>query len=240
MKKTLINIICGFIPERNTRNRIRMRLNYFNTMRKMVKFAKSFSDKKHPQIKTAIGYGCHNFVVIVDKKFVFKFPIKTNGIEIAEREKRITDALRPISSIKIPKMEIINWNNMAVRKYEFVSGRTLESFSKEEKQKYATIITKQLAAFLYEIGTADPIEIRDLKPKKNDKPNFMHGWCQNDLWYNFMMDDKTLKIKAFIDWEGVSFCDFHKCFTFGKLHNSGLRKSLLEEYTKLYMRKHAK
>lgn len=240
MKKTLINIFCGLIPERNTRNRIRLRLNYFNTMRKMVKFAKSFSDKKHPKVKTAIGYGCRNFAVIVDKKFVFKFPIKSKGIAIAEREKRITDALRPISSIKIPKMEIINWNNMAVRKYEFVSGRTLESFTKEEKQKYATIITKQLAAFLYEIGMADPVEIRDLKPKKNDKPDFMHGWCQNDLWYNFMMDEKTLKIKAFIDWEGVSFGDFYACFTFGKLHNSILRKSLLEEYTKLYMHKHAK
>ncbi len=240
MKKILVNIICGFIPERNTRNRIRLRLNNLAVMRKMVKFAKTFSDKKHPQIKTSIGYGCNNFVVIVDKKFVFKFPFKSNGIAIAEREKRITDALRPISSIKIPKMEIINWNNMAVRKYEFVGGRTLESFSREEKQKYATIITKQLAAFLYEIGMADPIEIRDLKPKKNDKPNFMHGWCQNDLWYNFMMDEKTFKIKAFIDWEGVSFCDFHKCFTSGKFHNSVLRKSLLEEYTKLYMRKHAK
>ena len=240
MKKILINIICGFIPGRNTRNRVRMRLKHWRLMHNMLKFAKSFSDKKHPQIRTAIGYGCHNFVVIVDKKFVFKFPIKTNGIEIAEREKRITDALRPISSIKIPKMEIINWNNMAVRKYEFVGGRTLESFTKEEKQKYAKIITTQLAKFLYEIGTADPAEIRDLKPNKNEKPYFMHGWCQNDLWYNFMMDEKTLKIKAFIDWEGTSFGDYHKCFTYGKIHNSFLRTSLLEEYTKLYMHKHAK
>lgn len=240
MKKILINIICGFIPERNIRNRIRMRLNYFCTMHKMVNFAKTFSNKKHPKIKTSIGYGCHNFVVIVDKKFVFKFPIKTNGIAIAEREKRITDALRPVSSIKIPKMEIINWNNMAVRKYEFVGGRTLESFSREEKQKYAKIITKQLAAFLYEIGMADPVEIRDLKQKKNDKPSFMHGWCQNDLWYNFMMDEKTLKITSFIDWEGASFGDFYKCFSCGKFHNSILRASLLEEYTKLYFRKHAK
>ena len=89
MKKILVNIICGFIPERNTRNRIRLRLNNLAVMRKMVKFAKTFSDKKHPQIKTSIGYGCNNFVVIVDKKFVFKFPFKSNGIAIAKREKRI-------------------------------------------------------------------------------------------------------------------------------------------------------
>ncbi|MBR3511102.1 MAG: hypothetical protein IKN73_03505 [Alphaproteobacteria bacterium] len=212
MKKLLINIICGFIPNRNRRNRIRMQLKYHNTIVKMIEFAKSHSTKKHPKIKTSIGFGCHNFVVIVDDSMVFKFPIKTDGKEIAIREKRITDALRPLSSIKIPKMEIINWNNITVRKYEFIRGVSLDSFSIKKRIKYADIIIKQLAKFLYEIGQADPKEIRDLKPTPHKKPSFMYGWYQNDLWYNFIMDPKTLKIKAFIDWEGTTFCDFGKRF----------------------------
>ena len=243
MKNLLIRIICCFIPGRNRRNRIRMRLKNHKKMKQMVKFAKSFSNKKHPKIKTSIGFGCKNFVVIVDKNLVFKFPFKTDGKDIAIREQRITDALRPISSIRIPKTTIIYWNNLAVRKYKFVAGISLESLSKKDRLKNIDIITKQLAKFLYEIGTADPKEIRDLKPIPNAKPSFMCGWYQNDLWYNFLMDKKTLKIKSFIDWEDASFCDFQSCFKQNylknikskKTYNICLRDALLHKYVDIYM-----
>lgn len=243
MKNLMIHIICGFIPGRNRRNRIRMRLKHHKKMKQMVNFAKSFSNNKHPKIKTSIGFGCKNFVVIVDKNIVFKFPFKTNGKDIAIREQRITNALRPISSIDIPETDIIYWNNMAIRKYKFIQGISLESLSKKEKLQNIDIITKQLAKFLYEISSADPKEIRDLKRNPDDKPSFMYGWCQNDLWYNFIMDEKTLKIKGFIDWEDADFCDFHNCFQQEyikslknkKVHNICLRDALLHKYIEIYM-----
>lgn len=243
MRYLIIRIICCFIPGRNRRNRIRMRLKHHKKMKQMVNFAKSFSNKKHPKITTSIGFGCHNFVVIVDKNIVFKFPFKTDGKRVAIREQRITDALRPISSIRIPKTTIIYWNNMAVRKYKFIDGISLESLSKKERLKHIETITKQLAKFLYEIGTADPKEIRDLKPTPSAKPSFMYGWCQNDLWYNFIMDKKTLKIKGFIDWEDTLFGNFYECFEqeylksikHKKIHNICLKDALLHKYVDIYM-----
>ena len=238
MKKLLINILCGFIPGRNRRNRIRMELN--NPIRKWTRFAKSFSDKKYPNVKYTYGFRCVNFVVTIDDKWVFKFPLKTDGWAIAEREQRIVDALRAISPIKIPEMEVLGFNGMAVRKYECIHGGVgFHHLDKKTQNKNADIIAKQLARFLYVIGNADPIEIRDLKKYKSDKPSIMHGWNQNDLWDNFIMDPKTFKIIGIIDWEDAGFNDFYDCFTNGTKNNV-VKDALLREYLKFYSQKSGK
>lgn len=234
MKKLLINIICGFIPGRARRNAIRMELN--NPIRKWTKFAKSFSDKKHPHVKYTYGHRCANFVVNIDNKYVFKFPLKSGAKDIAIREKRITDALRPISPIKIPKMEILDFDGLAVRKYEYIDGIGFHQLSREEQNKIVPVIAKQLANFLYVIGKSDPKEIADLKSNKTDKPSMMHGWYQNDLWDNFIMNPKNFKIVGFIDWEGAVFGDFYNVFTNG-IGNSNMRRTLLPEYVKLFLKK---
>ena len=93
-------------------------------------------------------------------------------------------------------------------------------------------IAKQLARFFYVVGMADPREIRDLKKKKNDKPSVMHGWNQNDLWDNFILNPKTFDVVAMVDWEGAKFNDFHGCFT-GGTGNGLARVTLLREYLKI-------
>ncbi len=231
MKKLLINILCGFIPGRATRNRVRMNLN--NPIRKYTTFAKSFSNKKHPSVRYTYGYRCANFVVTIDNKFVFKFPLHNNGWEKAIREQRITDALRPISPIKIPDMEIIDFDGLAVRKYEYIAGVGFHHLKKEVKEIAVRKFVKQLANFLYIVGKADPKEIADLKPKKSDKPSVMHGWNQNDLWDNFILNPKTFDIVGIIDWEDAAFTDFHKCFTDGT-GCSAAKVALLYEYSALY------
>ena len=234
MKKLLINILCGFIPGRARRNRIRMELN--NPIRKWTRFAKSFSNQKHPKVKYTYGFRCINFVVNIDNKWVFKFPLENDGWEIARREKRITDCLRKISPLKIPDMEILDFNGLAVRKYECINGVGFRSLDKQTQNKNADKIAKQLAEFLYVIGCAEPKEIRDLKKDKNDKPSIMHGWNQNDLWDNFLIDVKTFKVIGVIDWEGACFNDFYTCFTHGT-RNNAIKDALLREYLKLYMQK---
>ena len=146
MKKLLINILCGFIPNRNLRNRIRMELN--NPIRKWTRFAKSFSNKKHPIVKYTYGCRCVNFVVTLDNKYVFKFPLKDDGYVISTREKRITDALRPISPIKIPKMEIIDFNGLAVRKYEFIDGIGFNRLDRKIQNENVDKIAKQCETIL--------------------------------------------------------------------------------------------
>lgn len=232
MKKLLVNILCGFIPSRKLRMRLRVNLN--NPIRKWTAFAKSFSNKKHPIVKYTYGYRCINFVVNIDDKYVFKFPLNNkDGWENATREKRITDALRPISPIKIPNMEILDFNGLAVRKYEYIKGTSFNSLDRDTQNKGVEKIAKQLAKFLYVIGKSDPKEIADLKNKKTEKPSVMHGWNQNDLWDNFMVNTKTFDIVGIIDWEGAGFNDFYGCFTSGT-GNGKIKRALLSEYLKLW------
>ena len=236
MKEFFVNILCGFIPGQQRRKRIRMTLNHILSIRKWVKFAKSFSDKKKPSIKYTYGYRCANFVVVIDEKYVFKFPLNVdNSWQIAEREQRITDALRKISPIKIPDMEIVKFENMAVRKYEYIKGIGFHSLDKLTQNKNAEHIAKQIAKFIYIIGKSDPKEISDLKNKKTDKPSIMHGWNQNDLWDNFIMDPKTFDVIGMIDWEGAGFNDFYNCFTTG-IKNGVVKNALLREYLKLALK----
>lgn len=233
MKKILSNIICCFIPSRNLRRRIRLEMNV--PVRKYTKFAKSFSSSKHPRVKYTYGYRCGNFVVNIDDKFVFKFPREGDAWDVALREKRITDALKPVCPIKIPDMEILDLDGIAVRKYEYVKGIGFHSLDKKTKLKYANKIGKQLADFLYAIGTVDPKEIREYKQKKSDKPSIMHGWTQTDLWDNFLLDEKTFDIVAAIDWETVGFDDFYTSFTHGSRNSIG-QAALLREYLKLWIK----
>lgn len=235
MKKILTNIVCGFVPGKQRRKRARLRLNH-PIVKEMAAFAKTFSTSKKPHLEYTYGFRCANFVVTVDKKWVFKFPLRGDAHDVSTREKRITDALRPISPIKIPDMEIILWNNIYVRKYECISGVGFHSLTRNEQNVHATTIAKQLAACLYTIGMADPVEIRDLKPKKSDKPSIMHGWNQNDLWDNFIINPKTFKIVGLIDWEDAAFVDFHQCFTSGT-GNDSIKIALLNEYIKIATKK---
>ena len=231
MKKTLVNIICCFVPSKHARHRLRVEMTH--PIRKWVKFAASFSKNKHPVIKRTYGHRYANFVINVDNKFVFKFPLHGNARDIAMREKRITDALRPISPIKIPKMEIVDLDGMSVRKYEYVNGVGFNSLPRAVQNAHIDTFAKTVAKFLFVIGKSNPSEIADLKLRKNERPSVMHGWTQNDLWDNFMVDTKTFDVVGIIDWEGAAFTDFYDCFTSGT-GNDKMKNALLREYLKLY------
>lgn len=231
MEKFFINFICRFIPNRTTRNRVRFLMENHAYVNKCIKFVKTLGDFHN--IKKIVGHGSRNLVLNADNKYVFKFPIKSNGYEKALREQRITDVFRKISPIKIPNMEIIDFNGIAVRKYPYIDGINLEYFSpKNIPQDIETKIAKKIAKFLYVIGQSDPKELRDLKPNKNEKPSILHGWCQNDVKYNFIMNPKTFDIISIIDWEEAGFNDFVHLFTFERDYRK-LMSAILREYAKL-------
>lgn len=232
MKKFLVNFICLFVWSRRRRKALRMEL--MHPIRRWVRFAKAASNRAHPKVKYTYGFRCINFVVTIDDKYVFKFPLWGDGRAVAEREKRITDALRPISPIKIPKMEILDCDGLAVRKYECINGIGFHSLDRATQKANADKIARQLARFLYVVGKSDPVQIRDLKQKRSERPAIMHGWNQNDLWDNFIMNPKTFEIIGLIDWEEAGFNDFYRCFT-GGTRNDVVKGALLREYLKLWL-----
>ena len=234
MRRVLANIISGLIPGRRNRHYVRARLK--TPIHKYIRFVKKFSDLRHPKVRKVFGYRCANFVVILDNKYVFKFPIRNDGRAVSEREKRITDALRPISPIKIPKMEIFDCDGVVVRRYEYIAGVGYHVLDEQTQMKYADKIAKQIAKFLYVTGGADPVEIRDLKTVRSERARVMHGWNICDLWENIILDPKTMDVRAVIDWEGAKFCDFHRLFTQGR-RNTICQTPLLREYLKYYIKK---
>ena len=232
MKKFIINLICRFIPNRTKRNRVRFLLENKTYVNKCMRFVKSQGN--FHQIKKIVGRGSRNLVVIADKKYVFKFPGTGNGYDKAILEQRVTDVFRSISPINIPDMQILDFDGIAVRKYPYISGISLEYFQPRKVPREIEIkIAKQLANFLYVIGQSNPIKLRDLKPRSGDKPAILYGWCQNDIKYNFIMNPKTFDIIAIIDWEDTGFNDFIRLFTYEKDYRS-VMSAVLREYLNIY------
>lgn len=235
----IYNIICAFIWKRSLRDKVRTMLRFPQTFEYIRYIRNTYCKSKNYKIKTTVGYGCKNFVIILDDKYVFKFPLRNNGYDVSFREKRITDALRPISPIKIPEMEIIKYKDIFVRKYEFAKGTLLTDVKPNIINKNAEIIAKQLANFLYTIGKTDSDELKDLKPNPNVKPGYLYGWCQGDIYQNFMVDTETFNITYFIDWENACFSDFKPCLTLAahawdKYGYKNIIVNLIAEYSKLY------
>lgn len=241
MRHFLSNIVCAFIWKKSTRDLVRTMIRFPQT-RDYVRYVRNFAkNMEHKKIKKIVGYGCKNFVIILNNKHVFKFPLLNDGKDVATREKRIVDAFYGISPIKIPLMKIIPYKNIYIRKYEFATGTLLTDIKPAIIMQHSEHISKQIANFLYVIGKNDPIEIRDLKDNPNDKPGFLYGWFQKDIWQNFMLDTKTFDITFFIDWELASFEDFRSSL-YVSAHNwdkFGYRKLIVDvmaEYAKLYFR----
>lgn len=211
-----------------------------------IKFVKAnYAKGKKCKIKTAYGRGWKNVAIILDKKYVFKFPFASRDRDFVKRvsmtEKRVVDAFRKISPIYIPKMELINWNGMVIRKFEYVSGKQITDFNpkkidKEQCQK----IAQQLANFIWVIQQSDPEELRDLKKNPDEPAVNFRGWMHADLATNFLLDDK-FNVVAVIDWEDTYWVDVR--WGFAKLNKSldrrryyGVFMNTLFDYMLEYMK----
>ncbi len=182
----------------------------------------NYAKGKKCKIRTAYGRGWKNAVVILDKKYVFKFPFASRDKDFVRRismiEKRVVDAFRKISPIYIPKLELIEWNGMIIRKFEYVNGKQITDFNPNEiSTENRKKIAKQLANMIHVIQQSDPIELRDLKSNPEEKPDITRGWMHADLATNFLMDD-NFNVVAVIDWEDTYWVDVR--WAFAKLNKS--------------------
>ncbi len=237
-----VNLLCGFVPSQTTRKKIRVTLN--NNVIYYLKFIRKDCGEKIRKIRTFSGYGEHNLLISINDKWIYKISARKRN-DIAIREKRIVDALSPISPIYIPDVTLLNYNGEIIRKYPFVSGCHIMALPTHIREQNETKIAKQVAKFIYALSAADPKEIQDLKPNANAKPGFMHGWCHCDIYGNFMLDKKTLRVTSFIDFEGTTFTNFANIFeprNKREVH-PGTYKFLAkvgQEYSKIYNEHHKK
>ena len=239
-RRLFADIVCGFIPSKQARSKVRTILRYPSS-RGYIKWVRNWAKKNAggvKKLKVAFGVGCKNLVVILNDEHVFKFALTTNGAAAAIREKRIMDAFRKITPIPMPEMELIDWRGITIRRQDFMKGKLLGDFEPSYVLKNRTKIATQLANFLHVIGTADPKEIADLKPKNAKKSGYLYGWFHNDIGQNFMMDDQ-LNIIGFIDWENTEFCDWKTTLYGAERHwdkngYRGLMVDVMSEYSKMF------
>lgn len=221
-RKIFIALGNFFAPVFMLFNRIAIRIIHPEIGRYIRWVKRNYAHGKKCKIRTAYGRGWKNVVVILNKKYVFKFPFASRDKDFVKRvsttEKRVVDAFRKISPIYIPKLELINWNGTIIRKFEYVSGKQITDFNPNKlNDSNIRKIARQLAKMVYVIMQSDPKELRDLKPDPKEKPNITKGWMHADLATNFLLDDK-FNVVAVIDWEDTYWVDIR--WSFGKLNKS--------------------
>lgn len=234
LRRFFSNIICGFVYNKDTRKRLRVVLN--SPMTSYIRFIRKNTGTPIRKMKTFVGYQARNLLISVNDEYIYKFPLRReNSDELALREKRIVDALSPLSPIYIPPVTVFEYRGVLVRRYPFISGVRLREIPLDVAMKNIKKLAPQVARFIYEIGRSDPAQIRDLKPSKNSAPAYQYGWFHGDIGDNFMVDMNTMKIIAFIDWEDCYFGNFSDAFTGERRSpNRELMDAALREYDKLY------
>ncbi len=182
--------------------------------------------------------GGWNIGFVVDNRYVFK--IRKNYDDNAPqekvlREKRITDALSSVSSVRILKIDIVNAGEYTFFKYDYIKGKNLNNFSQRIINKYCKKWGQQLGQFIYAIHNYKLNDIDDLKVSDGD------GWNHNDLCNNIIVDKKTMNIVGIIDWEysgwGYLETEFKNCTAFSKkLKKSDILTYVKKEYSDLELR----
>ena len=221
---------CCLIPNKRLRNRLRTQ-QLFDWYGKYNALKKQFPDLNFHHTKMIKGGW--NIGFIVDNKYVFKIRKKfDSGLpnEKITREKRITDAFQNISTIQIPKIEIIQTGGYTFYKYDYIPGKNLNTFSQKTIEKHAWEWGKQLAEFIYAIHNARPTEIEDLRGNV-----IGDGWNHNDICNNVIVDKKTMRITGLIDWEysgwGLLQTEFNNCVAYSKkVRKSGLKIAIMSYY----------
>ena len=113
VRQLFANIVCGTIASRTTRHAVRAKICYFELIRKYKNFIKQYAHNNNIpyKYKLCFGWAGLNAIFILNQQYVFKFPLWTSRVsdnkKLATNEKRIVDAFKNISPIKIPDMELL-------------------------------------------------------------------------------------------------------------------------------------
>lgn len=226
------NVVCGLIANKPRRKKVRVLLN--SDVHSYVRFIRRDLSVPVKKIRTAIGYGAQNLIIIANDAYVYKFPLcKKNPNELALREKRIVDAFIPISPLPVPHVELLELDGIYVRKYPYIRGVTFGALSDVQVLANLDRWSRQIAEFMYILSKSNPAEIRDLRPEGMRRGLFC-GWCHIDICGNFMINSETMDISAVIDWEDCRFGDFSSIFSSSLPYGNEFMRRVRDKYLELY------
>ena len=235
IRRFFSNIVCGFVPNRDRRRLVRVVLNsdVFGYLRFIRRDCGGMRLRK---IKMFVGYQARSLLISVNDKFIYKFPLRRDDSDaLALRESRIVSALAPLSPIYVPPVVLLKYKNRIVRKYEFIPGVQFRHLPSDFAYAHIDAIASQIAGFIYAIGRADPVSIRDLKSSPDMLPGDKIGWTQGDIYDNFLVDATSGRVIAMIDWEDAFFGDFAHLFRRRHVSiASELMDRVLVQYDKLF------
>ncbi|MBO4625978.1 MAG: hypothetical protein J5679_01720 [Alphaproteobacteria bacterium] len=233
----ICNFLCGFIPSKSTRERVR-RERLYDWDKKYRALRNACPELQFRHVKMIKGGW--NIGFIVDNKYVFKIRKKFahDDVNIAKimREKRITDAFANIATVEIPHISIVEAGDYTFYRYKFIPGRNMNTYSVKTMRKHVKLWGKQVAKFIYTMHNARPDGIDDLRDRDGD------GWNQNDICNNMIINPKTMKIVGIIDWEyagwGMLETEINNCTRFSrKLRQTDFNNIIRTEYAKLANKK---
>lgn len=234
------NIAGSFVADINARHRVRV--NVSAPLWRCMRFVRRIHGRQ-AIIEKFYGMGGKSLILGVNGKYVYKFSCMHNANEIAIKENAIYKYFKDISPIYIPNMVLIKNGHELVRRYEYVHGTALSTLSPDLMVKNANKLGKQIAKFLYEIALCDPDCLKQYKTHAIDFPRMFYGWNHND-WdnlENFIIDKKTMKITAVIDWENAQYRDFYyRLYRTEQPEKCALFDVVEREYKKLYLKNAAK
>ncbi len=193
-----------FIPSKKLRSWVRTE-KLFDYKTKLNALKSNCPELNFKTIRLAKGGGSLAF--IIENKIVFKVRKHNDEATIIfprfEREKRITDALRPYCPIMIPQIELVRIGKFIFYKTVFIPGKILINMPFNKIIKNQNKIAKQLANVIFNIFNSNPKEIADLAGNNVNKPG--HGWINGDMCSNILVNPKTMDITGIIDWEWARY-----------------------------------
>ena len=237
VRRFFTNIICGCVYNKDKRKHLRVLLN--SPVASYLRFIRKNSGEPLRKVKTFIGYQARNLLISVNDKYIYKFPLRrSDSHKLTMCEQRVVSALAPLSPIYVPPVHVYEHRGQLVRRYEYIDGYQLRQIPLDIAMANIDTLASQVARFMYVIGCADPDEIRDLKPTPDDAPGYMYGWTQGDITDNFLVDIRTMRVIAMIDWEDCRFGDFSQLLTQDRRSpQREFTAAVQREYDKLYHRK---
>lgn len=127
--------------------------------------------------------GGGSFCFLVGGKYVIKIAKnydENSAVRLAH-EKEITDMVRKISKVRVPKIEIFSANGYSFMKYDIIAGRNLNKIPLARLIAHREKLGRQLANCLTALHE--------------------NGIWHNDIGNNIIVDPKTMDLAGIIDWE---------------------------------------
>lgn len=224
----------AIVPIKKWRCFLRTKL-LFDYRHKLNALKHAYPDLDFSKMKLAKGGGSLVFMIKNNTFKVRKHHYESGNFTRFEREKRITDAIRPWCTIQIPDIEFFNADGFTFYKTSCINGELLISIPTWKIKKYQKQISKQLAEFIYQKSLANPPEIDDLRHHPIHKD---YSWVHGDMCSNILVNPHTMNITGIIDWEwagyGKTVDEFWGLVRVRKkMQKIGLDKTTRAEYEKI-------